>query len=187
MSKYFAPYAVLGGVIIGLWYFILYAPAHENLSDVRNKIAEAEVRMADYQRTLNEVPVFLRAQAKMADMRRSLDAQLYAKQDILDLFDWLERQAVERDLLLMEITPPVEELLSLNSTMLTSEQPPFLNVNLKLRGGYIEFGKYIETIEQASFFRGINTCSVIASADESEKPFLHLNLKVLLSRNTEGV
>lgn len=180
MRRALVAYPLIGLVVLSLWFFTAYVPHHREKKVTGQGIAEAEKQLADFQQTIAELPRIIKERKNLLSLRDDLDSKLYTKEDVLKLFDELDRQATRWEIELIEITPPVEELLYLNTIVPDSGQPQFLNIGLRLDGDYLRFGRFIETIEQADYFRGINRCKMQGHADDNTKITLHLGFKALL-------
>ncbi len=164
--------AALG--MIAIWYFTALLPMSARSSACHESIAELEDRLKDYNRTCLELPEFLEANDNLEALRSELNSSLFAKSDILQLFHQLARDARNHNLELVEISPPISELLELNRRAILENEPQFLNVKLDLRGRYIAFGKFVEHLESRPYFRQINSCQV-RGAQES-KPTIDMSV-----------
>ena len=180
MSKQTLTYSAIGLTVCLLWFFFVYVPFHKEYRATNGQITNAESQLNDFQRTISELPRFIERQKNLLSLKNDLNSRLYTKKDVLKLFDRLQEEASAKHLSLNEITPPVEELLYLNSLIPDSGQPQFLNIGLKLEGDYVNFGKFVEVIEQADYFRGINLCKMYGHTDDNSKITLHLGFKALL-------
>jgi len=159
-------FGLAGLGLIVVWYFAVLHPISARSESVRKAIDDVERRLEDYNRTCLELPRFLEANENLEALRSELNSSLFAKSDILDLFRQLSQDAHEHDLELVEISPPVSELLELNRQAMVDNEPQFLNVQLDLRGRYIAFGKFVEHLETQPYFRSINRC-MVRGAQES--------------------
>ncbi len=65
------------------------------------------------------------------------------------------------------ITPPIEELLTLNRSVQNQGDPAFLNITMKLRGDYYSFSRFVLNLETAPYFRGATACQIL---DENAEP-----------------
>ena len=161
-------YFVLAGMgLIVVWYFAAFIPISAKLESVRQTTIDTEKQLEDYNRTGIELPKFLEANKNLEILRSELNSSLFAKSDILDLFRQLSQDAQGYGLELVEISPPVSELLKLNRQAIEDNEPQFLNVQLDLKGQYIAFGKFVEHLETQPYFRSINRC-MVRGAQESQ-------------------
>jgi len=163
-----------------LWFFAAYVPYHKAQSQKKAQIAEAEKQLADFQQTISELPRFIERHKNLISMRKDLNSKLYTKKDVLKLFHKLREEAGRKGVEVTEITPPIEELLYLNSIIPDSSQPQFLNIGLKVEGDFLGFGKYTEVIEAAEYFRGINGCRMFSHGDDNTKISILFDFKALL-------
>jgi len=180
MKTQIAAYVGVALVLVGLWFFGLYVPLHREHVNLAAQTIETQQQLDDFKRIMNELPGFIEAHESLRSRKAALSSKLYTKDDILKLFDQLKRQAQKQNMLIMEISPSVEELLYLNSIVPDSSQPQFLNISLDLKGGYISFGRFVGQVEQSGYFRGINYCKVIGSKDTRDDIRLQLGFKALL-------
>jgi hypothetical protein len=166
--------------MLAVWYFAVYTPTTRSLTSGSDEVANALHQLADYNRTVRELPGFLTADEKLAADRRQLNSSLYAKNDIMDLFRQLTTDAQDHSLKLVQITPPVSELLELNRQASTDNAPLFLNLTLDFQGRYVDFGRFIGDLELKPYFRSIRTC-VIRGAQTPERTIdMSLSFKALI-------
>ncbi len=148
-------------VLITLWTLLVWLPSHRQHLLLKVQINDAKQQLNDYQYTLEQLPIIIAEKDQYENIKSILDEKLYTKRDILKLFDKLYEIASKEQLHIVEITPPVEELLLLNRNISDSTLPLFLNITLSMTGDYINFGKFSEKVENSLFFRETNTCQII--------------------------
>jgi Tfp pilus assembly protein PilO len=163
-----------------LWYFIAYTPALENLTSVRSEVDTAVRQLADYSRTIQQLPEFLTANARLEAVRKELNSSLYAKSEIMDLFHQLTSDAQNHSLQLVQISPPVSELLELNRQASVDNVPLFLNLTLDFRGQYVDFGRFIGDLELKPYFRSVGTCVIRGAQTPEHTIDMSLSFKALI-------
>lgn len=166
-----------------VWYFLLIAPLNRQKSELNSRLTTAQNQLTDFSATLAELEHFLKLQEQLKEKRFSLDSKLYAKEDIIRLFDQLKDQAGKRNLAITEITPPIEELIKLNETVPDSTKPQFLTIGLRIEGAYTDFGRFVGDIESAGYFRGIDRCQISSGQKDFEKVAYSVTFKALLGRS----
>ncbi|HKK20364.1 MAG TPA: hypothetical protein VJ983_02750 [candidate division Zixibacteria bacterium] len=166
--------------IIAAWIFLAFLPNEHRQQQSKMRLTEDEQKLTDFQTTLEQLPLYLGRKKDLDRQKTDLTSKLYTKEDVLNLFDRIREQAAERHLKLTEITPPVEELLYLNTIVPDSSTPQFLNIGLRLGGNYINFGKFVSDLERANYFRGVNRCQIDANADGLKEPTFYFGFKALL-------
>lgn len=162
------------------WYLLLFIPLNKERATVQQRAVQAKQQLVEYQQIMVQLPIYLETYRNLAIARLDLNDGLYARDQILDLFELLIEQAEQRKLKVVEISPPVDELLLLNSILPGSAQPPFLNLTVKLEGSYVDFGKYVQLVEKAEFFRGINRCMITTAVDEAAPAHCMISFQALL-------
>ena len=180
MKKMTITYVAIAIALCAIWFFAAYVPYHKEQELTSTNITEAEKQLADFHRTISELPQYIEKQNNLLSLRHDLNSKLYSKKDVLKLFETLRDEAALKHVDITEITPPIEELLYLNAIIPDSSQPQFLNIGLNLEGDYISFGKFIERIEHAEYFQGINRCKMFGHADDKTKVTMHFSFKALL-------
>jgi len=185
MSRHRIMAALLALTLIAGWYFVGYVPLHGQMIEINHQIDVAQAQLIDYRATISQLPVLIQAGAEMDARRYRQNAALFAKEDVLRLFDEIKIQAGSEELSVIEITPPVHELLNLNAAAATPHEPLYLNVTVRLMGDYIGFGRFVQRVESFPYFRGVNTCSAMGTADKSAPVIYSLGFKALL-RNSGG-
>ncbi|HVP07492.1 MAG TPA: hypothetical protein VMS71_06585 [Candidatus Acidoferrum sp.] len=173
-------YSCLSVATVVLWAVFLYMPEknHQNMTAAR--VAEAQAQLADFQNTTNQLPLLLKAREQMDTSLQELNSKLYAKHELIRLFDQLKSDAADHDLRLQEISPSVTELLNTNSAPRSDSVPQFLNIILRMSGDYLSFGRYVEWLEHAGYFHGINRCH-IASGDKNTPAVFVVGVSALLA------
>lgn len=166
--------------MLALWYFVVYTPTSRSLASESNEVANALRQLADYNRTVQELPGFLTANEKLEADRRELNSSLYAKNDIMDLFHQLTADAQNHSLKLVQITPPVSELLELNRLATADNAPLFLNLTLDLEGDYVDFGRFIGDLESKPYFRSIKACVIRGAQPPVRTIDMSLSFKALI-------
>lgn len=174
-------------VLVAGWFVFLYLPASGKQAKARAELKSAEAQLRDYESTLAQVPVFIAARSELSRKLQAVNSSLYAKEDLVELFDELERKAGAFSLRTVEITPPVEELLQLNRMVPSEGEPQVLSLNIVLRGNYIDFGRFVEALETAPYFRATQSCIITRLQDGSDQVAYSLGFKALLGMTTEGV
>ncbi|MBU0984733.1 MAG: type 4a pilus biogenesis protein PilO [candidate division Zixibacteria bacterium] len=186
MSRRMGIYAVGAVVIIGLWFLLLYAPLVKKHEQVRADTMAAEAQLADFAKTMEELPEFLATSQNLDAFKRELNAALFTRRDILALISRISRDAVDNGLTVTEITPPVMELLQLSEAPVESGEPRFLNITVSVTGHYTQFGKYVSQIEATPYFRGINTCRIDGTRERSTKLTASVGFKALIGNVQEA-
>lgn len=180
MKRSVCIYSGIGVAMLLGWYLLLFIPLNRERTTVHTRADQARQQLVGYQQTMLQLPMYLETQSDLNKARVDLNDGLYARDQIIQLFSLLTEQAKRRGLRVVEISPPVEELLLLNSILPGSDQPPFLNLTVTVVGGYVNFGKYLQLIEGAEFYRGINRCLIITAADEAAPTTCTISFQALL-------
>ncbi len=187
MNKRLAIYAVILLAITAAWFTLLYMPVHRRLAATSDETVQAREHLQDFRKIMNQLPEFLEKRSRLAAEKCALSSRLYAKDDILLLFRRLHDQAGRHHVDITEITPPVEELLYLNSIIPDSNQTQILSISLRLQGGYVDFGRFVGAIEQSDFFQGVNECRILGTRDGIGELQLQFSFNALLGSSPEGV
>jgi Tfp pilus assembly protein PilO len=161
-----AKYIILGVAILIVWVFAAFVPSYRTHLRIGEDTAEAQRQLNDFETTLNRLPDFIKGFNALQSTRRNLTAKLYTKDDVMRLFDRLYIEAGENSLTITEITPPIEELLALNKQIGDPTKPMFLNISVRMEGGYGDFARFVRAVEQSDFYRGTNICQIMGAKDE---------------------
>ena len=156
-------YTLFAVAMLILWTFLIFVPQHTLYLETSSKIVQAEESLADFERTVLLLPSYVKTHKDLTKKIESLNSSLYTKENILNLFDQFYSIAGQNKMKIVEITPPVEELLRINRINPDSSKLMILNVSVKVNGSYINFGKFVSSMEKALFFRGSNYCSIIST------------------------
>lgn len=166
-----------------LWISLIYAPAKARRAVVELEIHEAREKLADYHQTLSELPAYIKSLDSLTQEKEHLLSNLYSKAEILKLIEKVNEQASSNDLVVVEVSPPVAELLRISRMSRDSELPEILNLTLRLEGQYQNFGKFLDQIERTPFFRGINRVRIDAQYETPDHLGFVLDFKALLGQS----
>ena len=169
-------------ILTSCWFFLIFTPFTKDKNELEKKIADNQLQLQDFEQTINLLPKYIKERELLKQRKDFLNSKLYTKEEVINLFSRLQRDAAKQNLFVTEITPPIEELLILNSFIPDSTTPQFLNIGVHVTGSYIEFAKFIKKIEKEPFFRGINSCRISGSKDYNQDLDLYLGFKALLGR-----
>lgn len=182
MKNRIAIYSTIVIACCVLWVSFLYTPTKARKATVAQETLEARKKLADYHRTLSELPAYIESLDSLTQEKEHLLSNLYSKAEILKLIEKVNEQASSHNLLVVEVSPPVAELLRISRISRDSDLPEILNLTLKLEGQYRNFGKFLEEIEQTPFFRGINRVRIDAQDETADHLGFVLNFKALLGQ-----
>ena len=166
--------------LVVLWMFVLYLPLKRNHTDAVLRAQEAASKLEEFEKTILHLEEYLVSLKVLSDDRKELDETLYAKKDVLKLLQHLNETASGFSLKLIEITPPIEELLELNRTVADTTRPLFLNIGLQMSGRYKDFGRFVRSTESSSYYQGTNLCQITGGKDRQEKLLFDFSFTALL-------
>jgi hypothetical protein len=179
---YFSIVAALGA----LWLFVIHGPLVQRQKEVSEQTVRAEAQLADYLHTMEQLPQYLQTSRTLETLRSELNSSLYAKNDILKLLGRITDDAVAHDLAVIEISPPVMELIQLNRLSEISTEPQYLNLTIDIRGQYVDFGRFVSYLEQEPFFRSINHCSIRGGQETQQQLDFSIGFQALLGASREA-
>lgn len=156
-------YTFFAVAMLILWTFLIFVPQHTLYLKTSYEIIQAEKNLADFEKTVLLLPSFVKTHEALTKKIENLNSSLYTKENILNLFEQFYSIAGKNKMKIVEITPPVEELLRINRINPDSTKLMILNVSIKVNGAYSNFGKFVSSMEEALFFRGSNYCSIIST------------------------
>lgn len=179
-------YVLVGVALFVFWIFAAMLPHYREYNSFEVKVDEAKLRLADYQETIRRLPEYVRTQSELSKRKAELNSSLYTKENILSLFEELYLMADKQRVAIVEITPPLEELLQINRIIPDSIGLMFLNLTIKVEGDFRDFGRFIASLEEEPFYRGPNNCSAIGSNDPRIDIQYIIGFKSLLGSLKEG-
>lgn len=186
MNRRAVLYPAMGLGLLAIWLFLGFLPQQRERQQVQTQIETANWEVADFDRIVGDLPKYMKTYKDVSLKRSHLNSSLYAKQDILDLFGQLGTAAAARNLRLVEISPPVDELLALNRANPGSNDPQFLNITMGLRGNYLDFGHFVDDLERAAYFKGINTCYVRGQQEATPEVDCTVSFRALIKTASEA-
>lgn len=180
MKSQLAIYSLVGVILVVTWIFVALLPYYREYSAVETQILEAQQKLVDFQQTILFLPEYVKTRNELARKKAELNSSLYTKENILSLFEKFYVLADKNQVNIVEITPPIEELLQINRIIPDSIGLMFLNISLRIEGDYQDFGKFVSAMEREPFYRGPNHCNIIGTYDRNLKVQYHVGFKSLL-------
>jgi hypothetical protein len=186
MTKRLVIYPSIVLALGAIWLFVLHSPLVERRKQVAEQTRRAEAQLADYMYTIEQLPKYLQTSHTLEALRTELNSSLYAKNDILRLLDRITGDAVAHNLAVLEISPPVMELVHLNELSDMGDEPQYLNLTIDIRGQYVDFGRFVSYLEKEPYFRSINHCSIRGGQDIQQELDFSIGFKALLGTSREA-
>jgi hypothetical protein len=187
LKSHLSIYIVTGLVLVAAWVFIALIPHYRQFTLVEIQIKDARQKLSDFQETIKLLPEFVKMRNELAKRKNELNSNLYTKENILSLFEKFYLMADKYRVNIVEITPPIEELLQINRIVPDSVGLMFLNITIRVEGDYRDFGRFIGGLEGEPFYRGPNSCSVVGTNDRRYNTQYIIGFKSLLGSLRDGV
>ncbi len=173
-------YSVIIAALIFLYGYFAFLPQQQQQQALSDQKKNYKSQLLQLERVVLQMPTVLRTRDQLHQKKSTLHSRLFAKADVLHLFEEIEQYAKANRLELIEITPPVHELLELNRLSSDPNQPLFINVEVRLSGGFIDFGRFVYDLETDNHWRGLNRCLLTGSRDGTRPLQLVVGFKALL-------
>jgi Tfp pilus assembly protein PilO len=177
---------IVAAILILLWYNLGYTPVQKELAVLHNQVAASQAQLDDFQTTVAQLPHLIKASAELSEQKQRQASVLFGKNEVLRLVDEISANARVQHLTIVEIEPPVSELLALRSSAATPGEPLFLNITVRIKGDYVGFGQFVELMERLPYYRGANFCSILGTPDQANPPVFSLGFKALLGEGGRG-
>ena len=186
MKSQFTGYVLAGIAMIVIWFFVAFQPHMKEYNKTVTHIEESRIKLVDFKKTILLLPQIVKTRDELAARKEQLNSSLYSKENILSLFKSFYSLADKHKVKIIEITPPIEELLKINRAAPDSSQLMFLNISLRIEGKYGDFGRLVASLEEEEFYRGPNHCNIVATYDRKSNTQYHLGFKSLLGSLKDG-
>jgi hypothetical protein len=157
---------VIALTVSAVWFFLLFAPEMSRRRELETACSDSEARLKEFNDILINFPEYFDSQRQLLEKKKHLVSKLYSRDDLMKLFEEMYSRSDRRTLVLIEISPSVEELLEFNKRMAEENELQPLDITIKLRGPLKNIGKYIEEIEAQDFYMGINYCRITNPVDD---------------------
>lgn len=186
-KRYIITIAVVCPLFV-LWLVFLMVPQKKSDILIEKSLAESENRVAQYQTIMYEFPGYFENRRQLFEKKKHLLSKLYSKDDLVKLFDRFEEKTKGHQLTILEITPSVAELLKLNHLLLKENKPQILKIEIRMRAGLADVGRFIEEIEKEDFYFGLNFCQIINSPAGDELSEIRFGFNAILGtiRDSDG-
>jgi hypothetical protein len=185
MKRRWGIYGAVAALLVIAFTYLAVLPYGQERRSATSRIVEQTAELQKLGAFTSAMPSLLEARRQLESRRIDLQSRLFARADILRLFDDLTAGAEDCGLTMVEISPPVEELLRLSEARSDTLKPLFLNLTVQLEGDYLDFGRFVEVVERAEYSRAVNRC-IISGAPDGSKPLqFTLAFKALLGTREE--
>ncbi len=161
LKKYVYVLISLAALVSGVNYLLLL-PMNKEYENTTSKTAAIDARLRDYQRTLFTINEYLTRKRELKSQHELLSAQLFNKEEVLELVDHLKSDAQNMNLNVKEISPSVSELLTLNALPPGNDAPRYLDIAMRYTGSYKDAGKFLKELEQERMFVSLFSFDVSA-------------------------
>lgn len=173
-------YPLIAVGLVAVWVFSVYLPFNRKYNDGKARVKVAQQRLRDFEVTLGQLQEYIESCKSLESSMKELNERLYTKKDVIKLFQHLGSEADTNQLELVEITPPIEELLALNEVVQDTSKPLFLNIGLRLKGGYTDFGRFVKSVEKSPFYRGTKHCQITGAKEDIKELLFDYSFTALL-------
>lgn len=173
-------YFIGGFAMIVIWMLAIFQPTYKEYKETATQVSEAEQKLQDFQSTIMLLPQMVKTREELSKRKERINSSLYTKENIISLFKSFTSLAKQNKVDIVEITPPIEELLKINRVTPDSSQLMFLNISLRIEGDYRDFGRFVSSLEQQEYYRGPNHCNIVSTYDRRSPIQYHLGFKSLL-------
>lgn len=165
------------------WYFLLFTPTGQKATLAHIEAATVSSELETLLMTLKNVPDQLKTERGLDSLREAINNSLYATNEIERLFAEFTDEAETYGLTVTEITPSVEELLQLEENQRQKDFAPFLNFSVRMSGQFVDFGQFVERLEAAPFFQGINKITVNGAVEPGKPLTFYIDMRALLQEH----
>ncbi|MEE8577218.1 MAG: hypothetical protein V3T31_08175 [candidate division Zixibacteria bacterium] len=172
--------------VLLIWFFAANRPLAVRQTAIDSEITATGDRLATYSRIVDDLPAIVEQKQRLDSSRQYLESTLFSKEDILLLIHQIDKQVRSHDLSIVDITPPVEELLLLNEAHTDPSKPLYLNLTLTLDGTFLDFGQYIQTLERADYFQSISRCGAASKDAYNDKVAYTVSFRAMLGSVEES-
>jgi Tfp pilus assembly protein PilO len=169
--------------VVVAWYFLVFTPTNQQMTAAHIEASTVSTELETLLIKLKNVPDQLKTEQGLDSLREAINSSLYATNEIERLFNEFTDEAETYGLTVTEITPSVEELLQLEENLRKKDFAPSLNFGVRMTGRFVDFGQFVERLEAAPFFQGINKVTVNAQAEPGKPLTFYLDMRALLQEH----
>jgi len=173
-------HGIISLALIAAWVVLVYMPLASRRKAVDLRIQSTNEQLQNARRSISLLPVFLQTRERLQTDRADLDSRLFGKSEILELFREISIVADAHNIRLVEMSPPLIELLNLEQVATDTTKAPFLSLHLTLEGRFADFGRFVDEMEQSDFYRIPERCQIVAPRSEDKPSQYHFDFKALL-------
>lgn len=167
-------------LILAVWFLFLIIPQMKKRNEIRVALAESESRIEDFREIMVRIPEYFDARQHLSQRKKHLISMLYSKDDLLRLFDDMTEKLSKHDLVLVEISPSLVELLAMNKQMPDEYEPQLLDINIRLSGPLQSIGQFVREVESQNFYKGMNFFRISNPAEDRRFSDVSYSFKAIL-------
>ena len=159
----------------------LFVPLLGHLDEARSTWRDLDVKIADAQTLIGQLPEQERGLEQAMERYRSLESRLGAGRSVAQVLELLAAQAKEHRLELVAVQPRAEsqppKLMTLGPELVLREVP----LTLELNGRYRQIGEFLGTLAGNSYVAVVKTMRVTRPQAEGPKLKAQIELTVYVS------
>ncbi len=159
-------FIVLSVVAAGLWYWFMYRPTQETITQLEDEIARLDTQIERGEAARRNLPALRLAVAELEQDRREFLAELPTESDVADLLDALRVSASDADVIVNSLGQGgggenIQDVRPIGFSMATS-------------GTFVETMEFLSTLETLQRFTKINQVQLSVS-EQVDDPALNAN------------
>ncbi|MDZ7707457.1 MAG: type 4a pilus biogenesis protein PilO [Trueperaceae bacterium] len=155
-------FIVLSVVAAGLWYWFMYRPTQETITQLEDEIARLDTQIERGEAARRNLPALRLAVAELEQDRREFLAELPTESDVADLLDSLRLSASDADVIVNSLGQGgggenIQDVRPIGFSMATS-------------GTFVETMEFLSTLETLQRFTKINQVQLSVSEQVDDPP-----------------
>jgi len=155
-------FIVLSVVAAGLWYWFMYRPTQETITQLEDEIARLDTQIERGEAARRNLPALRLAVAELEQDRREFLAELPTESDVADLLDSLRVSASEADVIVNSLGQGgggenIQDVRPIGFTMATT-------------GPFVQTMEFLGTLETLQRFTKINQVQLSVSEQIDDPP-----------------
>ena len=148
------------------WLMLIFLPQRKEMSSLQTQMADLSTRLESSQQDLKSLPLLL--QDRQSDETRVVDhsQQAWSVSSLPGLFDHLRGKASQYNLTVTDITPALEQLVTLRQEPSATDETGHLDMKLSLKGSYSDFGRFAESLNESAFVVRVIGCNIASNPSD---------------------
>jgi len=176
-------FGVILVVILG-WYFFVFSAQMKSLTHAKQEITEMKATLERSRAGIGDVNAVRKKTAQFQQEMRNLKTKILKKKQVPEIISQIVSRGKRNGITFVSIEPATDKLFQAASANSGYFQLP---INMDVVADYLDFGRFVEQMNQVPFYFSIEQITMNYSKDLFPKLDINVKSQVVLDQSTTEI